>query len=78
MVKFRRGDTLDVKLVISHENVGIKDVQIFFVHMEDNTKHIYLGLQGREGKDYPIPPSEQTTLHLDKPSMRTRSWACTR
>jgi hypothetical protein len=61
MVKFRPGDTLDVKLVIRNE-VGIKDLRIFFVHEEDNNAHIFWGLQGREGKDKPLPPSEQTTL----------------
>jgi len=66
LVKFRLGDTLDIKLVISHENVGIKDLHVFFVHTEDNTAHIYFGLQGREGKDYPLPPSEQTTLRWEK------------
>ena len=66
MVKFRRGDTLDIKLVISHKKVGIKDVHIFFVHEEDDNAHIFWGLQGSTATDNLIHPNEQTTLRWDK------------
>ncbi len=65
MEKFRRGDTLYVKLVVRNK-VGIKDVYIVFVHEEDDNAHIFWGVQGREGEDKPLPPSDRTILTWEK------------
>ena len=61
--KFRRGDTLDVELVIKHR-VGIRDGYIVFVHEDDEDTHLLFGFQGAEGKVKPLPASERTTLSL--------------
>lgn len=65
MEKFRRGDILDIKLVVANR-VGIADGYIVFVNEEDPNAHMLWGFQGAEGKDKPVPPSLAFTLHLEK------------
>ncbi len=65
MDRFRRGETLDIKLVIRNQ-VGVNDIHIFFVHEEDDNAHIYWGVQGKEGKDKVLPPSLETSVRWEK------------
>jgi hypothetical protein len=65
MIKFRRGDTLDVELVLANK-VGLKDIHIYFVHADDENEHIYWGVQRKEEASEPFPPSLETRLTWDK------------
>ncbi len=65
MIKFRRGDTLAVELVVENK-VGFKDLNIYFVHEDDKNEHIYWGL-GRSGDaTEPISPAEENRFWWDK------------
>jgi hypothetical protein len=65
MEQFRRGDTLDIKLVVRNK-VGINDGYIFFVNEEDSNAHIYWGFHGKEGVVEPVPPNPETTFWWEK------------
>src|SRR5215210_6719801 len=65
MIKFRRGDTLDVELVIANK-VGFKDLHIYFVHEEDDNEHIHWGVEPEGGATEPVPPALETTLSWDR------------
>jgi hypothetical protein len=65
MIKFRRGDTLNVELVIVNK-VGFKDLHIYFIHEEDDNEHIHWGLVREEDATEPVPPALETTLSWDK------------
>ena len=65
MIKFRRGDTLDVELVIANK-VGFKDLHIYFVHEEDDNEHIHWGVEREGGATEPVPPALETTLSWDR------------
>jgi len=65
MIKFRRGDTLDVEIVIANK-VGFKDLHIYFVHEEDDNEHIHWGVEREGGATEPVPPALETTLSWDR------------
>ena len=65
MEKFRHGDTLDIRLVVTNR-IGIKDVHIFFVHEEDEAEHIHWYTPFKEGEGMPLTPIMQTTFNGNK------------
>ena len=65
MLKFRRGDTLNVELIVANQ-VGFKDLHVYFVHEQDKNEHIYWGLARSGDATEPVLPAEETGFSWDK------------